>query len=57
MTEYVGMSKAQKYGDKVWMGNSRNRIKQTTSIQPYISTNVSKEQTQSKFTYNVCRVV
>ena len=57
MTEYVGMSKAQKYGDKVGMGNSRNRTKQTTSIQPYISTNVSKEQRQSKFTYNVCRVV
>ena len=32
MIEYVGMSKPKKYVNKVGMGNSRNKIKQTNSI-------------------------
>ena len=32
MIEYVGMSKLKKYLNKVEMGNSKNKIKQTTSI-------------------------
>ena len=32
MIEYVGMSKLKKYVKKVWISNSRNKIKQTTSI-------------------------
>ena len=44
MIEYVGMSKPKKYVNKVGIGNSRNKIKQTTCISPYISTHVTKEQ-------------
>ena len=32
MIEYVGMSKPKKYVNKLGISNSRNKIKQTTSI-------------------------
>ena len=32
MIEYVGMSKPKKYVNKFGISNSRNKIKQTTSI-------------------------
>ena len=32
ISDYVGMSKPKKYVNKVGMGNSRNKIKQTNSI-------------------------
>ena len=54
MIGYVGMSKPKKYVNKIGMGNSRYKIKQTNSItlHKYMSL-----RTKDKVDMYLCRVV